>query len=421
MVAPRVVRRQISSVPRCLSALVLGVLGFAFTADSIGAPATAFKAPVIPASDGEILQEVPSEADPAVARMWALRAKFEAAPRSLQGAIELARSYVDYSRQIGDAHYAGYAEAVVAPWIALPQPPATALVVQATIFQFRHQFGDARLLLERTFAADPRNAQAWLTLATLDMVQGNYQSAARDCAQVTNTAGLNFGLACTGNLRSYVGQAHQGLALLMRADASGASVPAAYQAWIQGLIAETAERLGDWPLAEARYRKALTLMPSDNFLLVAFADFLLDRGRSAEVIALLADHVQSDTAFLRIALAKAALHAADAPRYAWIMGARFEALRLRGSDYFGREQARFALELEHDPERALDLARRNWQLQRAPWDARVLLDAAQAARQPRAAQQVLEFLAQSRLEDPIIEPLAQELRSQARIPPGAGQ
>ena len=39
----------------------------------------------------------------------------------------------------------------------------------------------------------------------------------------------------------------------------------------------------------------------------------------------------------------------------------------------------FALHLEHDPQSALDLAQRNWQLQRAPWDARVLLEAALAA------------------------------------------
>jgi len=88
--------------------------------------------------------------------------------------------------------------------------------------------------------------------------------------------------------------------------------------------------------------------------------------------------------------------------------ARFEALRQRGSDYFGREEARFALQLQHDPRTALDMARRNWQVQRAPWDARVLLEAAKAANQPRAATEALEFLQQTGLEDPIVDPLAQE-------------
>jgi hypothetical protein len=103
------------------------------------------------------------------------------------------------------------------------------------------------------------------------------------------------------------------------------------------------------------------------------------------------------------------------------MAARFEALRLRGSDFFGREQARFALQLEHDPQSALKMARRNWQLQREPWDERVLLEAALAAHEPAAAAEALEFLKKTRLQDPIIEPLARELRAQLERAPGGGQ
>jgi hypothetical protein len=177
------------------------------------------------------------------------------------------------------------------------------------------------------------------------------------------------------------------------------------------LMAESAERLGDWREAEAHYLNALKLEPQDNFLLVAYADFLLDRGRTREVPPLLADHAQSDTAFLRLALAQSLLHGDQVQRYTWIMAARFEALRLRGSEYFGREESRFALQLQHDPQAALEMALRNWQVQRAPWDARVVLEAALAANEPEAASPVLVFLQKTQLEDPIIEPLARELRA----------
>src|SRR6202050_803459 len=221
MVALRRVSYQLSIGARFLSALsvLISILGAggayrAAAADSReGTASAAFRAPYIPAEEGDVLQEVPSARDPAVAAMQRLRMQFEATPHSLPAAVELARAYVDYSRQIGDAHYAGYAEAVLAPWMAAPSPPAAALVWQATILQYRHQFGEARVLLQRTFAEDPRNAQGWLILATLDMVQGDFPSAAADCAQVTNQAGVEFGLACTGNLRSYIGQARQSLGL----------------------------------------------------------------------------------------------------------------------------------------------------------------------------------------------------------------
>jgi tetratricopeptide (TPR) repeat protein len=298
---------------------------------------------------------------------------------------------------------------------------------------------------------DPGNAQAWLTLATLDMVQGDYAAAGRDCVKVSAGAGMEWGLACSASLRAYRGQARQSLALLdqietgsERRDAHGptgddahgpaehdahrstgddaggpaehdARGPAGYRAWTLGLGAEAAERLGAWSTAEDHYRRALALKPEDNFLLVAYADFLLDRGRPREVLTLLGAHAQSDTAFLRLALAKAALHDPDAPRYAWIMAARFEALRLRGSDFFGREQARFALELQHDSAAALELARQNWTQQREPWDTRLLLAAALAAGQPEAAAEALAFVQTNQLEDPIIGGLAQELRTRLKL------
>jgi Tfp pilus assembly protein PilF len=378
------------------------------------APAAPYRAPYLPSADAEILQQVPAASDPKVGEMGMLRLQLNASPADLPTADRLARVYIDFGRQLGDAHYAGYAEAVIAPWLKAKPPPARVLVLQATILQFRHQFSDARDLLQEALKQDPRDAQAWLTRATLDMVQGDYAGAKDDCSHVARDGGFVLGIACAGNLRSYLGQAQQSMALLTQIEGDAPNLSAPFKAWVQGLLAETAERLGDWAQAEAHYRKALGYTPEDNFLLVAYADFLLDRNRPEQVLDLLADHSQSDTAFLRIALAQAALGSPELARSTWIMAARFEALAQRGSDYYGREQVRFALHLQHDPQAALELAQRNWQMQRAPWDARVFLEAAQAAHQPQAAAPVLTFLAQTKLQDPIIEPLAWQLRAQLK-------
>src|SRR5271156_2253295 len=114
--------------------------GDALPPPAVGSLPAPYRAPYLPAHEGERLQEVPSAADPNVLEMRSLRAKLDTAPRDLDAAIRLADSYIDYSRQIGDAHYAGYAEAVIAPWTRLAAPPASALLTQATILQYRHQF-----------------------------------------------------------------------------------------------------------------------------------------------------------------------------------------------------------------------------------------------------------------------------------------
>jgi tetratricopeptide (TPR) repeat protein len=403
-------------VPTLLLLLSLGVCQAAGPASpDPQLPSAPYRAPYVPTRDDDVLEQVPPTTDPAVRSMAALRAQQVADPRNRKLSETLARAYIDFGRRVGDARYAGYAEAVIAPWMATPAPSADALVLQATILQFRHQFADARRLLTLALKREPRNAQAWLTLATLDNVQGEYAAAAKDCVQAGQYGGLIINLACNGSLRSRLGQARQSLALLGQLDGDIPGATPEFKAWVQGLLAESDERLGDWPGAEAHYRKALTYTPDDNFLLVAYADFLLDRGRPGEVPALLAVRVQSDTAFLRLALAAAATNSPDAARYTWLMAARFAALKQRGDDYFGREETRFALHLQHDPQTALELARKNWQVQREPWDARVFLEAAQAANQPRAAMPVVDFVQQSGLEDPLVRLLAQDLAKRLNV------
>ena len=382
-------------------------------------PDQPFRAAYLPTQDSQILQQVPAASDPLVQEMRRLRKALDAAPQDIGAATRLASSYIDFGRQVGDAHYAGYAEAVIAPWLAQPAPPVATRVTYATILQYRHQFKEARDQLALALKRDPKNGQAWLTLATLDMVQGDYAAARHGCSQVAGSGSFEFSIVCNAALRSYVGQAQQGIGLLTTLAQGGAnSRTVGFKSWVEGLIAESAERLGDWEQAEQHYRKALAYAPQDNFLLVAYADFLLDRHRPREVLSLLAGHEQSDTAFLRIALAQADLGSADLARYVWVMSARFEALMQRGSDFFGREQVRFALHLQHDPAEALRLAQQNWNVQREPWDSRLLLEAALAAKQPGAAAPVLEFLARSKLQDPVIDALVEQIRATGLKPEG---
>jgi hypothetical protein len=64
-----------------------------------------------------------------------------------------------------------------------------------------------------------------------------------------------------------------------------------------------AQRRGDAVAAETRYRRALAMSPRDSYLQGAYADFLLDQRRPAEVLVLLKDQMRIDALLLRRALA----------------------------------------------------------------------------------------------------------------------
>ena len=152
----------------------------------------------------------------------------------------------------------------------------------------------------------------------------------------------------------------------------------------------------------------------DQFLLAAYADFLLDRGRPGEVAALLKDWTRSDALLLRLALAEKALNAPGLSEHIQALQARFDAAALRGGALHQQEEARFHLYLLGQPSRALALARANWALQREPRDARILLEAALAANDPAAALPALDWLSRSNYEDPHLRRLAARLESIGR-------
>ena len=95
--------------------------------------------------------------------------------------------------------------------------------------------------------------------------------------------------------------------------------------------------------------------------------------------------------------------------YAQTLRERFAAAAMRGDTLHRQEESRFQLAVEHNQARALDMAVSNWEIQREPYDARILLEAAVAAGRRDAAQPVLDWLAQSKHEDPQLTTLAQRL------------
>ena len=87
---------------------------------------------------------------------------------------------------------------------------------------------------------------------------------------------------------------------------------------------------------------------------------------------------------------------------------------MRGDKLHQQEEARFHLYLLGDAPGALRLAAENYRLQREPRDARILMEAAFAAKQVAAAQPALDWLRTSGYEDPVYARLAQRLKEAAK-------
>ena len=359
----------------------------------------------IPMTDGEVLERLPISLHRVARELRDLRLRVQQEPKQVESATDLARRYLEIGRAEADPRYAGYAEAVLQPWWEMAEAPAEVGVLRAAVRQHRHEFSAALKDLDRVLAKNPRNGQAWLMRSTILTVIGRYPEARQSCLALLRLADALVVTACLGAVESLTGRARESYAALEGAIQSAPAADPATRLWALTLLGEIAARLGQFARAERHFLEAMRLGRRDVYLLSAYADFLLDQGRYAEVSRLLRAETRVDGLLLRVALAEHALGLDTAERVTNLR-ARFEAGRVRGPSLHPGEEARFALVLLQEPRRAVQLARANWSLQREPRDARILLEAARAANDGRAAGPVLKMLARAGTEDVVLRRLA---------------
>ena len=362
--------------------------------------------PIKPASDNEVVEVLPAVPG-GRAEQRRLRKALAEQPRDVGLALTMARRYLEQAHESGDPRFAGMAMAAIEPWSDEAAMPDELLMMRATVQQYLHRFDDSVRILRKLLArpSGKNQSQGWLTLATVLRVQGRYADSDAACAQLAQTGAALHARACAAEnaaLRGDVERARAAFTALL----SNPREAAATQAWLNTSLAELEQRAGNAPAAEAAFKRALALAP-DTYTRLAYADLLIERRRPAEVLVLLAAEPRSDNVLLRLAIAGTQAKAASATADVAEMRERIALANERpeAKVFHGREQAMFALAVDNDPTRALDLARGNIGQQREPLDLFVLAQAARASGRADAIVEAKRLTAEVGLVDRRIEAL----------------
>jgi Tfp pilus assembly protein PilF len=385
------------TLPRTLAAAALAL-----------ACATAAAAPFTPQQDSEVVERLPA-GDPSLRRVDSLRRQLASRPGDAALRLEIARRYFDLAMAQGDPRFVGYASAAIAPLAQSAERDARYWLIRGLIQQYSHDFDGALQSLAKAGELDPQSPDPISWRAAVHMVQARYPEALSECTRLVSLANPLHAHGCTSYVLASTGQLASAYDSFGREVAAAGAVAPELALWAQTRLAEMAMRLQRTGEAEAHFKEALSQGLTDQFLLAAYADFLLQRKRPAEVVQLLADWERSDVLLLRLAFAGRALNDSRAANWAGQLRERFAAAALRGDRLHEQEAARFELDIEGKPERALTLATHNYQAQKEPRDAEILMRAALAANQPKAAQPALDWLRTSHYEDPVLSRLADEL------------
>ena len=367
------------------------------------AAGTTCAAPFVPSDDEQVLERLPWRAgDVGATTLARLRAAADAQPGSAQAAADLAEHYFDLALAQGDPRFVGYAEAALIRYQG--EPDARWITTRGVMRQYRHDFPGALQDFERALSMDPSHAPAHAWRAAVRLVQAETALALRDCEALRRLERAALAGGCEGLALAYSGRLDAaGRVLTQALDAARSDEQ---RSWLFTRLAEVAAWQDRPQVAEQRYRQALALDVESVYLRTAWADFLLDAGRTEEVLRALEGRESSDSLLLRLTEAATALKKPQAERWQRALQDRYAAARARGDTTHLGEEARFELRVRGDAATALRLAQENYATQREPRDARILLESAVAASQRGAAQSAIDWLQRSGFEDRRLRRLA---------------
>jgi tetratricopeptide (TPR) repeat protein len=393
---------------RKLAVLAVGAVGLAgaLTVAAFAAPDRAARlAPTYTPSDPEqVLAHVPAR-DPAEV---AARQALVAAPERVEVAVELARVDIQRYRTLSDPRYLGRAQATLARWWKLADPPPDVLLLRATIQQSIHEFSAARRDLDRLVAVRPDDAQAHLTRAVVATITADYAAARHSCGEVARLANTLVAATCEAPLDGIAGHAPEAYARLQTVLAR-ARADAGVRGWALTALAELALQNGDTAAATEHLHAALALDADDAYARNLLADIWMATGHAADASKLLEGKETIDSHLVRLAISEHMLHSTEAARLVAAMRDRIDAAAARGDRIHLREEARFTLAVERAPARAVEIARDNWAVQKELADARLLAECAAAAHDPLAAAPVIAWARSAGVRDAWLERSLAEL------------
>jgi tetratricopeptide (TPR) repeat protein len=219
-----------------------------------------------------------------------------------------AQALIEQSRLSGEHELARQAQMTLSAWWNQTDAPAQIVLLQATIEQYLHEFTQAKATLQRLIkmpqATGLQRQQALLTLAALEKLAGQYQSARGFCLQMKIDETLSssivpFSAMCVAELDLLQGRDSPALGTINKA-LQQVQAPA-LRAWLLSMKAEHIARQGFAEKAIAQYVQIMRLH-SDTVTRIELADLYLKTKQPQLALAIL--QPSGEPELLRIALAQ---------------------------------------------------------------------------------------------------------------------
>jgi tetratricopeptide (TPR) repeat protein len=293
--------------------------------------------------------------------------------------LKSVREFIEQGQYPGESDYRyGHAKTWLQSQLAQnTQISAELSYLYARVLQHQHQFDSALRYLDDALALDPEDTNSWLLKANIHMVQGDANLAQQACLAMLGSANIMVLSACALDVASQDGQLDKSYQELNRLYTSQGLADSPEQQWIVQMLADMALR-NDMPVAAERHLESFNFETASVSILALWADTQLALLKYDQVLIRLAPIVNAhpikdDALLLRLTLAEKA--SSKLPYWQNIFAQRVALRELRNDRLHAAELARYYLDVNIKPEKALYWAEINWQVAQQYGD-RTLLDRA---------------------------------------------
>jgi tetratricopeptide (TPR) repeat protein len=290
--------------------------------------------------------------------------------------LEIVREFIEQGQYPGESDYRyGHAKTWLQSQLTQDKKVSVELLyLYARVLQHQHQFDSALKYLDEALALDPRDTNSWLLKSNIHMVQGDADLAKRACLAMLGHTSITVLTACALDVASQDGQLDKSYKQLNRLSNSQDLAKSPEQQWIVHMLADMALR-NDMPVAAEKHLASFDLETASVSILALWADTQLTLLQYDQVLTRLAPIVNAhpikdDALLLRLTIAEKAY--SKLPYWQNIFAQRVALRELRKDSLHAAELARYYLEVNINPEKALYWAQINWQVAQQHGDRKLL-------------------------------------------------
>ncbi|MEM5503456.1 hypothetical protein WNY81_01230 [Shewanella frigidimarina] len=289
-------------------------------------------------------------------------------------------NFIEQGQYPGEADYRyGRAKAWLQAQMANASPNAQTYYLYARVLQHQHQFDRAIKALERSIELKPTAINSWLLKANIHLVQGDIVGARQACLTLIGKADILLISTCALEVASQNGKLVESYQELARLYQLYQPNDEPEKRWIVQILADMAFKQG---MAEEAlsYLNQLDMDNAPVSLLALWSDIELALNQHQQVYDTLSsivsrNAVQDDALLLRLAIAEKSL--GNTVKWQWSFAQRVKLREQRQDSLHAFDLAKYYLNVDIQPKKALYWANINWQVARQDND-RILLEQAKA-------------------------------------------